>query len=151
MNNVVKIEKSPVLTPKQEAAVQAFLFHEDNAIRGNKSGAYRHAYTTSGMKDESIWVEACALFAHPYVSQRVKELRREMQKGITIEDLIAELEDAQALADSAGQAGARVSASMGKAKLLGFITEKVQQDTTIRDHRDAKPVQFSEALAKAKA
>ena len=59
------------LTPKQEAFAQHYVKH------GNKSDAYRHAYDTSKMADETIWVKANELSSHGKVSVRIEDLKKE--------------------------------------------------------------------------
>ncbi|MAX71815.1 MAG: hypothetical protein CMC76_12085 [Flavobacteriaceae bacterium] len=60
------------LTPKQEAFAQHYVKH------GNKSDAYRHAYDTSKMADETIWVKANELSSHGKVSVRIEDLKKEL-------------------------------------------------------------------------
>lgn len=150
MSNVIDIK--PTLTPKQEQAAQALVCHPDNAVRGNKSAAYRQAYNTENMSNEATWVEANRLFAVPKVALRVQELRQEWyaDNPVTMETLLAEYEEGQELARSASQAGAHVAATTAKAKLLGLLVEKQQVDQTVRHAEDVKPAQYQDALAKAK-
>ncbi len=51
---------------------------------------------------------------------------------MTVDDLIAELEAARLKAMRTKQLSAAVGAILGKAKLLGFLTERVELDMTIR-------------------
>ena len=109
------------LTAKQEAAVQEYL------LCGNRSEAYRRAYDASpDCKPETIWVEACKLFTHPKVSQRVMELQEEARERnmVSIESITQEYEEARQKAMNDGQAAAMVSATTGKAKLHGLFIEK---------------------------
>jgi hypothetical protein len=63
---------------------------------------------------------------NPKVSLRVKELKERALKrfDITVDDLIAELEEAREVAKLSSQSSAMVSATMGKGKLLGLVTDK---------------------------
>lgn len=62
---------------------------------------------------------------------RIDALRALHQKRheITVDDLVKELEEARKLAFETDKAAAAVSATMGKAKLLGLVVEK--QETNI--------------------
>lgn len=117
------------LTLKQEAFAQAYI------ETGNASEAYRRAYSTGQMKPESIVVEASKLLSSPKVSIRVLELQDQALKRheVTVDSLIRELEEARIAASTTErpQASAMVAATMGKAKILGFIVDK--QDNTSSD------------------
>lgn len=108
------------LTDKQEKFAQAI------AKGFNQSDAYREAYTAENMSNEAIGVEACRVMNNPKVSLRVKELKERALKrfDITVDDLIAELEEAREVAKLSSQSSAMVSATMGKGKLLGLVTDK---------------------------
>lgn len=110
------------LTPKQEAFAQAYI------ETGNASEAYRRSYDAGKMKAEAIHVAACELLAHPKVSVRVNELKEVALKrhSVTVDDIIRELEEARILAMTGEkpQTAAMVAATMGKAKVLGLITDK---------------------------
>lgn len=51
---------------------------------------------------------------------------------ITVDDLVAELEDMRKLAMACKNPAAGVAAVMGKAKLLGLIVDKAEVATTLR-------------------
>ena len=108
------------LTDKQEKFAQAI------AKGFNQSDAYREAYSVENMSDDAINVEACRVMNNPKVSLRVKELKERALKrfDITVDDLIAELEEAREIAKISSQSSAMVSATMGKGKLLGLVTDK---------------------------
>jgi hypothetical protein len=108
------------LTDKQEKFAQAI------AKGFNQSDAYREAYAAENMSNEAIGVEACRVMNNPKVSLRVKELKERALKrfDITVDDLIAELEEAREVAKLSSQSSAMVSATMGKGKLLGLVTDK---------------------------
>ena len=101
---------------------------------GNASEAYRFAYNAENMKPESVQVSACRLLDKANVKLRVRELKAEHAERhrITVDDLIAELEEARiaALAAETVQSSAAVGATMGKAKLLGL-------DKQIIDHQSS--------------
>ena len=114
-----------MLTLKQEAFCQAYI---ENG--GNASEAYRAAYDAKKMKPEVVNVKACELLKDGKVSVRVAELRAAIEKRheITIDDLIEELEEArsQAVSQNVPQLSVAVSATMGKAKMLGFLSDKIE-------------------------
>ena len=63
-----------MLTAKQEAFVQKI-------IEGySQADAYRSAYNTKRMSDNSIYVNASKLMADAKVAQRVQELREQLAK-----------------------------------------------------------------------
>lgn len=106
------------LTPKQENFCLAYL------ETGNASEAYRRAYDAENMTPATINVKACELLANDKVTVRLAELREPIMQrhAITVDDLLAELEEARQLAMNAAtpQSAAAVGATMGKAKLLGM-------------------------------
>ncbi|RKJ96646.1 terminase small subunit [Alicycliphilus denitrificans] len=117
------------LTPKQEAFALAYV------ETGNASEAYRRSYNAVKMKSEVVANKASALLKKGDVRVRVEELKaRAVERhDITVDDLIRELEEARtaALTTEKPQAAAMVAATLGKAKLLGLITDR--QEHTGRD------------------
>lgn len=108
-----------MLTPKQEKFCQLYV------KLGNASEAYRQSHNSKA-KPESVNVMACNLLAEVNITLRVDEIREALKAnhGITLQNILEELEEARKLALETGTATAAVSASMGKAKLLGFDREK---------------------------
>lgn len=106
------------LTPKQENFCLAYL------ETGNASEAYRRAYDCEGAKPETVNRTAKEVLDNPKIAARLAELREPIMQrhAITVDDLLAELEEARQLAMSAAtpQSAAAVGATMGKAKLLGM-------------------------------
>lgn len=104
------------LTQKQEAFCLAYI------ETGNASEAYRRAYDAENMQPDSIHVAACQLLAKPNIAIRVQELRAPLiaKARLTVEDLLNELEEARQLAMNTETPAPAVSATMGKAKLLGL-------------------------------
>lgn len=110
------------LTHQQEAFAQAV------AAGKSQAEAYRVAYPRSVQwKPESVWSKASVMMADVRVASRVADLKFQAaeRNQITVDDLIRELEEARMLAVREGQTSAAVSATMGKAKLLGYGMEKV--------------------------
>ena len=97
---------------------------------GNASEAYRRSYNAGKMKPETVNRNAKALMDNNKVATRVQELRAAHveRHEITVDDLIRELEEARsiAMAGERQQPAAMVAATMGKAKLLGMLTDKTE-------------------------
>lgn len=113
------------LTPKQERFCQVYI------ETGNASEAYRQSYNTAKMKPETVNRTAKQLLDNRKIAATLDELREEHAKRheITVDTLVAELEEARKLAFETEKAAAAVSATMGKAKLLGLVVDK--QETAI--------------------
>ena len=111
-------EKELKLTIKQEAFARAYV------ETGNASEAYRRAYDAARMKPEVIAVKASELMANGKVAVSVQALRDQALKrhAVTVDSLVNELEEARlaALTAESPQSAAAVSATMGKAKLMGL-------------------------------
>ncbi|QDP54918.1 MAG: hypothetical protein Unbinned3065contig1002_20 [Prokaryotic dsDNA virus sp.] len=105
------------LTAKQEKFAQLV------AAGTGFSEAYRESFSTSKMKPATINREATALMNNHKITTRVAELRQPAveQVGLTVEKLIHELEEAQALAKETDQPNAMTQAIMAKAKLSDLI------------------------------
>lgn len=112
------------LTPKQENFCLAYL------ETGNASEAYRRAYDAEKMAPESVNRKAKEVMDNVKISARLEELREPIiaRHNVTIDSLIAELEEARKAALSAEtvQSAAAVGATMGKAKLCGLDKQIVQ-------------------------
>jgi phage terminase small subunit len=108
------------LTPKQERFCLKYI------ETGNASEAYRLAYNAKAMKPETINREAKTLIDNPKVATRIQEIRDKHQKrhDVTVDSITAELDESRNLAMKDRQHSAAITASMGKAKLHGLITEK---------------------------
>ena len=113
------------LTPKQEKFCQVYI------ETGNASEAYRQAYNAEKMRPDTVNNKAYGLLQKGGIRARLDELRAEHKKRheITVDTLVAELEEARKLAFETDKAAAAVSATMGKAKLLGLVVDK--QETAI--------------------
>ena len=100
------------------------LFAQSRAKGMTLESAYRAAgYEASG---KSAIESASRLSRNVNVFARVAELQGVAAKKavMTVTDIVRQLDDDRALAYSAKQAGAAVSASMAQAKVLGLITDK---------------------------
>ena len=118
------------LTLKQEAFCCAYI---ENG--GNASEAYRTTYNVKKATDKTVNEEASKLLASPKVATRVKELRDAIVKRheLTVDDIIAELEEARDIAKGLAlpNTGTLVAASMGKAKILGFVKDKSEVNLNV--------------------
>lgn len=106
------------MTPKQEKFAQLYV------ELGSAAEAYRQSYKAERMKPESIHRRAYDLLEHGKIKARIETIReaaRERNK-VTVDSLLVELEEARmvALGAETPQTGAAVSATMGKAKLVGL-------------------------------
>ena len=118
-----ELNMTNTLTLKQEAFAMVYI------ETGNASEAYRRAYDVSkDTTESSIWVNASKVKNNDKVALRIKELQELAQErhSITIDSLTDELEKARLTAHEAGQASVMVSATMGKAKLHGLLTNKAE-------------------------
>lgn len=112
------------MTPKQEHFARLYV------ETGNASEAYRQAYNAENMKPETVTNEAYKLLQDPDISAMVDDLKAEARQRhrVTVDDLLHELEQARAaaLAAPTPQSSAAVSATMGKAKMLGLLVDKAE-------------------------
>ncbi|TSB03975.1 terminase small subunit [Sphingorhabdus contaminans] len=110
------------MTPKQEAFCLAYV------ETGNASEAYRRAYDAENMKPETINVQASKMLSDPKIAIRLAVLRDEHveRHNLTVDDLIAQLDEDRTFARDLKAPAAAITASMGKAKLLGFLTDKIE-------------------------
>ena len=122
------------LTPKQENFCLAYL------ETGNASEAYRRAYDIGTMKPESVNRKAKELLDNVKITARLTQLRAPIiaKAQLTVEDLLGELEEARRLAIDTEQPSPAVSATMGKAKLLGLdklVVDNISSDGSMSPSR----------------
>lgn len=96
----------------------------------NAAESYRIAYNTENMATATIGREGYNTLQKPQVQARLEELRKKVMERheITVDTLLDELEEARkaALGAETPQTSAAVSATMGKAKLLGLDKKIVE-------------------------
>jgi hypothetical protein len=87
------------------------------------------AYELSGYKRDRG--NACRLTANDSVKTYLQNLEREAMTDhkVTVESIIKELEAARQVAERNNHGGAMVQASMGKAKIAGLLTDKIETTT----------------------
>ncbi|GAB1660851.1 terminase small subunit [Mannheimia haemolytica] len=126
------------LTPKQEAFCFAYI------ETGNASEAYRQAYETEDMKSETVHRKAKELMDNGKITARIEELKAEHAERhkLTVDDLLAELEEARLLAKEKENPNAMTQATMGKAKLLGLDKQVI--DHTSSDDSLKPQIQLTE-------
>lgn len=104
------------LTPKQENFCLRYI------ETGNASESYRQSYDCEKMKPETINRKAKDLIDNGKITARIDELRQPIidRHNITVDDILAEYEEARVLARSLEKPSAMVSATSGKARVLGY-------------------------------
>lgn len=111
----------------------------------NAAESYRIAYNTENMATATIGREGYNTLQKPQVQARLEELRKKVMERheITVDTLLAELEEARtaALCAETPQTSAAVSATMGKAKLLG-LDKKIVELTG----KDGAPIETSSTV-----
>lgn len=117
------------LTPKQEKFCLVYL------ETGNASEAYRQAYDAQSMKPDSVNRKAKEVLDNVKIAARLAELRAPIiaKAQLTVEDLLKELEEARRLAIDTEAPAPAVSATMGKAKLLGLDKQIIENTHRIID------------------
>ena len=111
---------SDKLTPKQERFCQ-------NIAKGmSQADAYRDAYDTENMKEETIWSASCRLMNDCKVTARVKELTAEAVKDIKyeVEDCFRETDEILQLAKMTDNLQIMLKAVEQKGKLKGLFKDK---------------------------
>ena len=114
------------LTPKQEKFCLVYL------ETGNASEAYRQAYDAQNMKPETVNKRASELLDNGEIAGRLEALRAPIiaKAQLTVEDLLRELEEARRLALDTEAPAPAVSATMGKAKLLGLDKQVIDHTSS---------------------
>ena len=105
------------------------------AIAGGKSNhdAYLYAGYAKG-EPKDVRSNASVLARKPHIMERIQELqgKQATKMGVTVEHLVAELDDFAKLAKRMKHPAAGVGAVLAKAKLLGLIVDKAEVDATVR-------------------
>ena len=108
--------------------------HERFAQGIAKGKSQHEAYKYAGFAGTEDSANACKLAQKPNVQARIRELQDKQAKriGITVDDLLEELQLFANIARSIKQPAAGVGAVLAKAKLLGLITDRVEAGVTVR-------------------
>ena len=115
------------MTPKQEKFCQAYI------ETGNASEAYRQAYNAEKMQAQTIHVKASELLASGKIAVRLEELNKaaQMRHLDTVGSLCEELNVHREHAIQTAQLGAANQATLGKARLLGYLTDHPTKQDSI--------------------
>jgi hypothetical protein len=122
----------------QNTAMSKPLNHRQEAFcRGLAEGLPQsRAYIDAGYasRGNAAEVSASQLLRNPKVAARVARMQADAARRseVTVDSLVAELDEMLRLAIECENPSAGVSAVMGKAKLLGLIIDKAEVDTTLR-------------------
>ena len=135
-NHLRVVGKEDRLTAKQEA------FAKQVAKGAILSDAYRECYSAEGMRNATIWSEACKLAQNPKVATRVKAIQAENEASQRTRDQRLREHVLKRLMEEADRAetdGARVRALelLGKSLSVSMFTDRIEQtDTAERSASD---------------
>ena len=123
------------MTIKQELFAQAYI------ETGNASEAYKRAYDTQANAN-TINRKASQLLKHPEVIKLLADLQaiHRQRHTITIDHILQELEQSRLLALENIQCSAAISATMGKAKLLGLDKQVIEHKGILTPVFNFQPV-----------
>lgn len=130
--------KQKIVSDKQRRFIEEYII-DMNATK---------AAIRAGYSEKTASEQSCRLLTYEHIKIALQEKRAEIADkcDITVMDLIKELEEARGLAIDSMQSSAAVAATMGKAKMLGFLTDKVQHSGDAE-----KPVVFDVNISPADA
>jgi phage terminase small subunit len=128
----------PLSNPKQEKFAQGLA----------KGKSQAEAYALAGYAPSDA--HAARLAGNGRVAERVTELQEKAAEKVvfTIADMAAQLDEDRKFARDCATPAAAVSASMGKAKVLGFLTDKVDLMSSDGSMSPPSLAEFYGALAK---
>jgi phage terminase small subunit len=111
--------------------------HERFAQELAKGKSQGDAYRAAGYTGDIT--AACRLSKNVKVAARIDELKQRAaaRAEVTVADIARQLDEDRAFAKKCNQAGAAVSASLGKAKVLGLIKERHEHTG-----RDGGPIEY---------
>lgn len=114
--------RSP-LTPKQQRFVQEYLKDQNGT----------QAAIRTGYSEKTAKQQGSRLLTDPRILAAVRAGQQKVAKKaeVTVDSLMAELEQARKLAMKEKQASAAVTATMGKGKLAGLLVEKRQHSGAV--------------------
>lgn len=105
--------------------------HEAFAQHVAKGHSATDAYEKAGFAGHRS--SASRLLTKANISARIKELQAKAAERaiVTIEDIARQLDEDREFARQCGSASASVAATMGKAKVLGLVTDKTESKTEL--------------------
>ena len=112
------------LTPKQQRYDR---FVSEMLVDGNVTRSAKAA----GYSEKTAYSQGHRLLKNVEIANAIKAGQKDIAKrnGLTIDDILDELEEARKIAQAEGKGAPMVAASMGKAKLLGLIVDKAETKT----------------------
>ena len=118
----------PGLTPKREAFCREYLV-DQNATQ---------AAMRAGYSEATAQQQGSRLLLNVMVQARVAELQSDIaeRNEVTVDSIVAELEEARSQAVALGQASAAVAASMGKAKVCGLLIDRYRDESQRQSDAD---------------
>ena len=122
MANTTQHRRAP-LTSKQQRFVQEYLQDQNGT----------QAAIRTGYSEKTAKQQGSRLLTDPRIKAAVRagQQRVATKAAVTVETLMAELEQARKLALKEKQASAAVTATMGKGKLAGLLVEKRQHSGAV--------------------
>lgn len=119
--------------------------HERFAQELAKGQTADESYVTAGYKPSRP--HASRLATKGNIQARVAEIleRGAVRAEVTVASIIAELDEARALAKEQGQAPPMIAASMGKAKVAGLLIDRTEMTG-----KDGGPIKTEEVSARDK-
>ena len=115
------MSKAKTLTPKQQRYDR---FVSEMLVDGNVTRSAKAA----GYSEKTAYSQGHRLLKNVEIANAIKAGQKDIAKrnGLTIDDIIKELEEARtaALTAESPQSSAAVAATMGKAKVLGMLVDK---------------------------
>ena len=118
------------MTPKQERFAQEYMVDMNATAAAKRAGYSEHTAMEQGYQ----------LLQKPSVRLAIQDLQAELRErtAVTVESVTHQLREAYDVAESNGQAGAMVQASMGIAKLHGLLVDKIEQRQVADDMSPAE-------------
>ena len=116
------------LTPKREAFCQQYVV-DHNATQ---------AAIRAGYSDATAQQQGSRLLLDVVVQARIAALQAEVaeRNEVTVDSIVAELEEARNQAITTGQSSAAVQASMGKAKVCGLLVDRYRDENQHQSEAD---------------
>ena len=104
------------LTPKQQRFVEEYLLDLNATAAAKRAGYSKHTAQVIGSEN----------LAKPIIAEAIQKARERhtARCDVTVDSLTKEYEEARTLALETNQSSAAVSATTGKAKLHGMVTDK---------------------------
>ena len=123
------------MTPKQAEFVRLYIETQ------NASEAYRLAYNSQA-NTNTTHRKGYELLQHPEIKREIETMQAEARErnSMTMDDILQELEEARQEAKIQGNASAMVSATMGKAKVLGLDKQKIDLTNSDGSMKPAMPI-----------